>query len=135
RSAPGRHADPVGGVYSYAAATPAPPATRPRWPGKTIDLQPLSAAAAEASATARLMRERHSVRSHDSDRPITLGELAQFLDSSARVVSSWEGPVDLGAAQPLFAYATRPYPSGGASYELELYLAVDRCDGLARGFY
>ena len=29
----------------------------------------------------------------------------------------------------------RPYPSGGASYELELYLAVDKCEGLARGFY
>ena len=29
----------------------------------------------------------------------------------------------------------RPYPSGGASYELELYLAVDTCAGLSRGFY
>ena len=35
----------------------------------------------------------------------------------------------------MVAYATRPYPSAGASYELELYLAVDKCDGLARGFY
>jgi SagB-type dehydrogenase family enzyme len=25
--------------------------------------------------------------------------------------------------------------SGGGSYELELYLAVDKCEGLARGFY
>ena len=29
----------------------------------------------------------------------------------------------------------RPYPSGGGSYELELYLAIDNCEGLARGFY
>jgi SagB-type dehydrogenase family enzyme len=32
-------------------------------------------------------------------------------------------------------YAAKPYPSGGGSYELELYLAVDKCEGLARGFY
>src|SRR6516165_6960559 len=36
---------------------------------------------------------------------------------------------------PVVAYAPRPYPSGGGSYELELYLAVDACEGLARGFY
>ena len=35
----------------------------------------------------------------------------------------------------MLAYAARPYPSGGGSYELELYLAVDKCEGLARGFY
>jgi SagB-type dehydrogenase family enzyme len=32
-------------------------------------------------------------------------------------------------------YAARPYPAGGAAYELELYLTVHQCDGLARGFY
>jgi SagB-type dehydrogenase family enzyme len=35
----------------------------------------------------------------------------------------------------MVAYAARPYPSGGASYELELYLTVANCEGLARGFY
>jgi len=132
RSTPGRHNNPLGGVYSYAAVTPAPPAVRQRWPGKAIDLGALSA---NASPTGRLLRERHSVRSFDDKRPITLGELAQFLDGTARVVSTWQDPVDLGAVRPVVSYATRPYPSGGASYELELYLAVDKCDGLARGFY
>jgi SagB-type dehydrogenase family enzyme len=35
----------------------------------------------------------------------------------------------------MVGYAARPYPSGGGSWELELYLAVDNCEGLARGFY
>ena len=135
RSTPGRHANPLGGVYAHASVTPAPPAVRQRWPGKTIDLNPLSRAAGDALPAARLLRQRHSVRSFDADRPITLAELAQFLDGAARVVSTWQERVDLGAAGPLVSYATRPYPSGGASYALELYLAVDRCEGLARGLY
>jgi SagB-type dehydrogenase family enzyme len=29
----------------------------------------------------------------------------------------------------------RPYPSAGAAHALELYLAVNSCEGLGRGFY
>ena len=42
---------------------------------------------------------------------------------------------DLDDGGPASEHTVRPYPSGGASYELELYLAVDKCEGLARGFY
>ena len=70
-----------------------------------------------------------------TSRPITLAELSRFLDSTARVLSRWTSRVDLGDGGPLVTYAVRPYPSAGASYELELYLAVDKCEGLARGFY
>jgi SagB-type dehydrogenase family enzyme len=67
--------------------------------------------------------------------PITLAELSRFLDNTARVLSEWTSRADLGEAGPLITYAVRPYPSAGASYELELYLAVDKCEGLAPGFY
>jgi SagB-type dehydrogenase family enzyme len=136
RSTEGRHANPFGGVYSYAGATPPLPAVRPPWPGDKIDLGQLAAAPSEQpSAGARLLRERHSVRSFDDERPITLGELARFLDSTARVVSRWDSHGEFGDDAPAIDYATRPYPSAGASYELELYLVVDKCEGLARGFY
>ena len=74
RSTPGRHANPLGGVYSYASVIPAPPAVRRRWPGKTIDLNALSRAAADTLPAARLLRQRHSVRSFDGARPIMLAE-------------------------------------------------------------
>ena len=107
-----------------------------RWPGKKIDLRKFSAAHSEAiSPAATLLRERHSTRSFDDQRPITLAELSRFLDSTARVQSRLRSRLDLGDGGPVVTYAVRPYPSGGGCYELELYLAVDKCEGLARGFY
>jgi len=136
RSSEGRHANPLGGLYTYAEVMPALPAVRPRWSGKTIDLHKLSPGQSQGiSLAAKLLRERHSTRTFDSRQPITLGELARFLDGTARVQSSFASSADLGADGPVVEYAARPYPSGGGSYELELYLAVDNCEGLARGFY
>jgi SagB-type dehydrogenase family enzyme len=134
RSTAGRQANPLGGFYPYAGVIAPLPAVRPRWPGKKIDLRKFSAADAQAiSPGAKLLRERHSMRSFDDQRPITLGELSRFLDGTARVVSRSKSRVDDGG--PVVEYAARPYPAGGAAYELELYLAVHQCDGLARGFY
>jgi SagB-type dehydrogenase family enzyme len=136
RSTQGRHANPLGGLYPYAGVMAAPPAVRPHWPGKKINLRKFSAGHSQPiSPAARLLRERHSTRSFDDRRPITLAELARFLDGTARVQSRWRSGLDLGDGGPLVDYAARPYPSGGAGYELELYLAVDKCEGLARGFY
>ena len=45
-STEGRQANPLGGLYPYADVIAPPPAVRPHWPGKNIDLNPFSAAAA-----------------------------------------------------------------------------------------
>ena len=135
-STEGRQANPLGGLYPYAGVISPPPAVRPRWPGKKIDLRKFSAAPSETiSPVAKLLRERHSTRDFDDQQPITLAELSRFLDSTARVQSKWKSRVDDGDGGPDVAYAARPYPSGGSAYELELYLAVANCEGLARGFY
>jgi SagB-type dehydrogenase family enzyme len=133
RSTEGRHADPVGGAYAYAGVVAALPAVRPPWPGKQIDLRKFQSPE-PAPPFARLLRERHSIRDFDDAHPITLAELAQFLDTTARVLSEWNGDPHLGGG-PELTYSTRPYPSAGSAYELELYLAVANCEGLARGFY
>jgi SagB-type dehydrogenase family enzyme len=134
-STEGRQANPLGGLYPYAGIIPPPPAVRPHWPGKAIDLRKLAPPQTN-SPIAKLLHERHSMRDFDDQRPITLAELSQFLDATARVQSRWSSKLDdLGDDGPDLEYTARPYPSGGSAYELELYLAVANCDGLARGFY
>jgi len=136
-STEGRQANPLGGLYPYEDVMAPPPAVRPRWPGKAIDLGKSAATSSQQpSAVARLLRERHSTRDFDDRNPITLAELSRFLDGAARVHSKWKSAADLGGDDgPEVEYAARPYPSGGSAYELELYLAVANCAGLPRGFY
>ncbi len=132
RSTNGRHGNPSGGIYAHAHLAALPPAVRPSWPGPAIDLTTFDTAPPSAFAT--LLRRRCSTRAFDERRPITLAEVAQLLGGAARIISRERAP-DEDQDEPELEVAARPYPSGGASYELELYLAVDRCEGLARGFY
>ncbi|WP_342740969.1 SagB family peptide dehydrogenase [Bradyrhizobium sp. B117] len=133
RSTEGRQANPVGAAFTYANVVPPSPAVRAPWAGSKIDLREFSSPEPH-SRFPELLRERHSTRDFDDKNPVTLGELAQFLDTTARVVSEWKsGPYFEGG--PEVTYSTRPYPSAGSAYELELYLTVANCDGLARGLY
>jgi SagB-type dehydrogenase family enzyme len=139
-STEGRQANPAGGLYPYAGEMPPPPAIRPRWPGQTVKLPGVQSTspAAEADAVSpftRLMHERHSTRGFDDGNPITLAELSRFLDSTVRIRSKWQSTIDQGDEGPVIDYTSRPYPAAGSSYELELYLTVNNCAGLARGFY
>jgi SagB-type dehydrogenase family enzyme len=60
--------------------------------------------------------------------PITRGQLGEFLYRSARIRSSY----DVGTGQQL---SKRPYPGGGAVYELEIYACVRACADLKPGLY
>jgi SagB-type dehydrogenase family enzyme len=133
RSTEGRQANLIGSTFAYASALPPLPAVRPPWPGRKIDLHKFSTTV-PVSSFAELLRERHSRRDFDDEHPITLAELAQFLETTARVLLEWKSSANSDGG-PEVAYSSRPYPSAGSAYELELYLAVSTCEGLARGFY
>lgn len=136
RSTEGRQASAIGGRYPYVDRIAPPPAVRAPWSGDAIDLQQFSKPR-EPTSFVKLLRERHSTRDFDEAQPITLAELATYLESSARVQWKWTDPLDFGdgvAGLPI-DYTRRPYPSAGSAYELELYLSVNACEGLARGFY
>ncbi|MGX1332574.1 hypothetical protein AB7M56_007073 [Bradyrhizobium elkanii] len=120
RSTEGQHTNPVGGAFTHAGVVPPLPAVRPPWPGKKIDLGKFSTSGS-VSHFAKLLRERHSIRDFDDQHPVTLAELAQFLDTTARVLSEWKIGADFDGV-PEVTYSARPYPSAGGAYELETIL-------------
>jgi SagB-type dehydrogenase family enzyme len=75
------------------------------------------------------VEQRFAGRDHD-ERPLDLDQLSELLFRTARV--RWFAA---RTDETLYEHTSRPYPSGGATYDLELYLTVDRCDGLESGLY
>jgi len=131
RTRSGRHDAGVGGTFRFRDRTASPPVVRPpfikdRMSGEKVSLyRPvLAEVPARDRSLERVLDMRRSIRRF-GDRPITLRQVGEFLFRCARVVD----------ANPDAAWPKRLYPSGGACYELECYLAVSECAGLAAGLY
>ena len=123
RSRLGRHDGPFGGTFAFKGVLEPLPAVKPPMSSAVIDLPHDDAADSPLSA---VMASRRSIRTY-GDTPISLEDLGNFLYRCARVTrvdtSEW-GEV-----------SRRPYPGGGACYELEIYVGVERCQGLEPGLY
>lgn len=76
----------------------------------------------------RVLEERVSIRKH-GEQPITAQQLGEFLYRTARLKTLSQ------AEQAPYQFSQRPYPSGGACYELEVYLVINACEGLPAGLY
>lgn len=128
RSRLGRHANPFGGTYRFSGLLEPLPALKPRMSEEVIelykpDLETLKTT--EASFT-QVLEARKSIRQY-RETPITAQQLGEFLYRCARVKHHYQ--TDRGEI------ARRPYPSGGALYELELYPVVNSCEGIPSGLY
>jgi oxazoline/thiazoline dehydrogenase len=133
RSRLGRHDYPMGGTYQFLGKISPLPALKPKMSDDIITLYKpdIEQLQQEDLPFTRVLEGRKSIRDH-ADQPITARELGEFLYRTARVRHVVEP--DPGR----FRYhqvSNRPYPSGGAAYDLELYVTVDSCVDVASGIY
>lgn len=133
RSRLGRHDEPAGAVFANMAGLSPPPAVKPVPPGRRFELRrPDLSVSAEGELTlTQAIEQRHSVREFDETGP-SISQLGDLLYRTARVRTQTEA---IGAGGARYQVSTRPYPSAGSLYELDLYLTVERCAGLPNGIY
>ncbi len=128
RSRSGRHGAAYGATYARAKHRDPLPAAKPRRAGRTVELATadLKAAARSGPSFADVLEARQSWR-RPGPRALTVHELGEFLYRSARIRGR------RGTEHE--EVSNRPYPGGGADYELEIYVLAHRVDGLTRGLY
>ncbi len=136
RSREGRHDGPVGATYPLAGRLDPPPALGPDTAadGFALYRPDLAWLQTQDPPFALVQESRRSVRSYAAE-PITDRQLGEFLYRVARVRSCEHMEVATPAGPMRMDFALRPYPAGGALYELEVYAVVAACRGLSPGLY
>ncbi|WP_308203585.1 SagB family peptide dehydrogenase [Gordonia rubripertincta] len=112
-----------------AGAYPPLPARKPEYPGPAVALKDadLDELRVTGDALTSAIEDRASCRDFDTTSAPTLEQLGEFLfrthrNRKLRVIGDEE-------------FGSRPYPSGGGLYELEVYPVVRECQGLTPGMY
>ena len=128
RSRQGRCDRAMGATYRFADTIEPLPAVKPQMSSKTVQLYKpnLKQPKAQDMSLTEAIETRRSLKTY-AQTPITAQELGEFLYRTARVkqlVKTEQGE-----------YTSRPYPSGGGLYELELYPLIDTCTGIDSGCY
>ena len=136
RTRQGRHDNPAGATYRFAGELDPPLSVKPPFTDDVIDLfRPnLDQLRRDDPPFAQVQEMRESVR-HYGDQPITVKQLGEFLYRVGRVNTSAEYEVNTPRGPVRTTYTSRPYPDAGGLYELELYAAVNACEGLPAGLY
>ena len=109
---------------------PQPPARTTRHADEPVALAvpDLAEKRAQDPSLTAVLEDRVSTRTFDDAHPITLDQLAELLYRAARTRTT----LPVGEGEELLS---RPYPSGGGIYELELYPVVRNVTGLEAGMY
>jgi SagB-type dehydrogenase family enzyme len=136
RSRKGRWDAPFGATYRPDVQVSPPVAVKPEAHGERFPLvrPDLAQLRAVDPPLAAVMEERHSLRIYD-ERPIAIERLGEFLFRVARIREAGETMLETPRGALRVEFASRPYPSGGALYELDFYVAANQCNGLPSGLY
>lgn len=124
----GRHANPFGGTFPFKGQIEHEPVCKRPFDAPHISLYapPLDQLLKEDPPFATVVEARKSIR-EESCKSLNEKQLGEFLFRSARIKT-------LGESQD-YKFSKRPYPGGGAMYELEVYPLVFSCEGLDKGLY
>ncbi|WP_188194654.1 SagB/ThcOx family dehydrogenase [Nonomuraea sp. SYSU D8015] len=118
------------GKSDWAAGTfDAPAARRAPLGGEVVSFAPpdLGRARDNDPSLTAVLEDRRSVRRHDDANPLSVAQLGDFLYRCAR---------DRGIHRVNGVdHVNRPFPSGGAMHELEIYTVVRKVSGLQPGLY
>ena len=133
RSRLGRHDYPVGGTFRMRDSVAALPALPPSRGAAVVELPGVDVREGRAAHArfADVVERRRSIRRHAAE-PMGLHELGEFLHRSARVRHVIARDDESGIP---YDATERPYPSGGSTYDLELYVFANRCAGLEPGVF
>lgn len=133
RSRGGRHDEPYGATYPYLGRMTPPPLlkTVPEGPRTPLPRPSFDDLRIDDMTLTSALEKRQSIRSY-SDRPMAVEQIGELLYRSARVRSMFLAATN-GRQVPIST--TRPYPSGGSSYALEIYVTVGHGEGVERGIH
>lgn len=145
RSRLGRHDYPKGDIAATADLWDQFPVVKPPMSGVIVPLPRCSVDAIRQrdQTLTTVLEKRQSIREYDDHQPITLEQLGEFLFRSARVKEIYTlDPEQQASLKEMVgegfdwgALSRRPYPCGGAMYELEIYPLVRQCAGVNPGLY
>jgi oxazoline/thiazoline dehydrogenase len=133
RSRMGRHDYPLGATFPFLGKILPLPALKPKMSDEVIPLYKpdIDQLEKEDLPFTRVLESRESIREY-GNQPINAEQLGEFLYRVARM----RRIIEADPSQNLhYQVSSRPYPSGGAAYDLELYVTVHMCAGVPSGIY
>lgn len=139
RSRRGRSDSPYGGTYRLANRPP-PPSVKPplkqavAGDGYALHRPDIEKLASQDPPLALVQERRRSIREYGK-QPITSRQLGEFLYRVARVKETRQVETQTPSGTVPIEMTSRPYPAGGALYELEFYAVVRACQDLKAGLH